>query len=70
MGATMTNPFPMKASPETKTRGKDLWLSPDYDDDDDADDDDADDEILQGPWRGQRWLSRSEFGSPEWWVQA
>jgi len=71
-GATMTNPFLIEARPETKTLDKNIWLSPDYDDDDEADDDDADDaddEISQGPWRGQRWLSRSEFGSPEWWAK-
>ena len=69
-GATMTNPFLTEARQETKTLNKDVWLSPDYDDDDEADDDDADDEISQGPWRGQPWPSRSGFGSPEWWVQA
>jgi len=69
----MTNPSLMNARQESQTLdkvGKDVWLSPDYDDDDDADEDDADDEISQGPWRGQRWQSRSEFGSPEWWTQA
>jgi hypothetical protein len=70
----MTNPlgnaFLVRAKSETKTLDKDVWLSPEYDDDDDADGDDADDEILQGPWRGQGWQSRSDFGSPEWWTQA
>ncbi len=64
-----TNAFLIVARPETTTP-KEVWLSPDYDDDDDADEDDADDEISQGSWRGQSWQSRSDFGSPEWWTQA
>jgi hypothetical protein len=65
----MTNAFLTKATQASGALDKEIWLSPDYDDDDEADDDDEDDEVSQEPWRGQRWLSRSEFGSPEWWAQ-
>jgi hypothetical protein len=49
-----------------------IWLFPENDDDDDdddnnADDDDSDDE--ESPLESCRegWLSRPDFGSPEWW---
>ncbi len=63
----MTNPFLVKARHQTRPLADHVLLSPDYDDDDDADDDDADDEIHPGTWRRQSWLSRADFGSPEWW---
>ncbi len=44
---------------------KNIWLFPDEDDDDDADDED-DDEIPEA-WQRVRWLSRPDFGSPQWW---
>ncbi len=65
----MTNPSLIQARLQSGTLTKQIYLSTDWDDDDDADDDD-DDEISQGSWRGQPWLSRSEFGSPEWWSRA
>ena len=66
----MTNPFLTEARQQTETLATAVWFAPDDDDDDDANDDDADDETSQGTWRRQRWLSRSEFGSPEWWSRA
>lgn len=54
----------------TEHLAKRLYVSPDWDDDDDADDDDEEDNVVQGSWRRQQWLSRSEFGSPEWWSRS
>ena len=48
---------------------KKLWLFPNHDDDDDddADDDDPDDDDKPAVLKCERWLSRPDFASPEWW---
>jgi len=44
------------------------WLFPDaYDDEDEADYDDSDDDEKSASVSQERWLSRPDFGSPEWW---
>jgi hypothetical protein len=44
-----------------------VWLFPDDDDEDEADYDDADDDEIPEAWQRVRWLSRPDFGSPQWW---
>ena len=39
----------------------------DYDDEDEADYDDSDDDENLAFVSRERWLSRPDFGSPEWW---
>jgi hypothetical protein len=44
------------------------WLKvEDYDDEDEADFDDSDDDDKPASVSQERWLSRPDFGSPEWW---
>ena len=44
------------------------WQAADYDDEDDADYyDDSDDDDKSSSLSSVRWLSRPDFGSPEWW---
>ena len=50
-----------------KSMSKKAWLFPDNDDDDEADYDDSDDDETLAVLHSERWLSRPDFGSPEWW---
>lgn len=54
---------------QAKLISKKVWLFPEHDDDDDdeADYDDSDDEETPAVSHRERWLSRPDFGSPEWW---
>jgi hypothetical protein len=60
-------------SPTEEVRGKStarkIWLFPDYYDDDDEDDFDDFDDDEESPLESsrERWFSRPDFGSPEWW---
>jgi hypothetical protein len=65
----MTDPSSTDVQVE-KLMPRKLWLSPDDDDDDDddeADYDDSDDDDNPAVSSCERWLSRADFGSPEWW---
>jgi hypothetical protein len=50
----------------TRSMTKKVWVFPDNDDDDD-DCDDSDDDEAPAVLPRERWLSRPDFGSPEWW---
>jgi hypothetical protein len=64
--ANMTDPS--LTTDEQKVMPKNIWAFPDDDDDeDDADGDDDDDADIPEGWQRVRWLSRPDFGSPEWW---
>jgi hypothetical protein len=53
---------------QTKSVPGTLGLFPDdYDDEDEADYDDSDDDENLAFVSRERWLSRPDFGSPEWW---
>ena len=62
----MTDPSSTDVQDE-KLMPRKLWLSPDDDDDDEADYDDSDDDDNPASTSCERWLSRADFGSPEWW---
>jgi hypothetical protein len=62
----MSVPFPRDAARERSTPQK-VWIFPEHDDDDDAELDDGDDDESPLDLRREHWLSRRDFGSPEWW---
>jgi hypothetical protein len=65
--ATMRDPS-LTDVQQTKSVPGTLGLFPDdYDDEDEADYDDSDDDENLAFVSRERWLSRPDFGSPEWW---
>jgi len=53
---------------QTKSTPAALGLFPDdYDDENEADNDDSEDDDISASISRERWLSRPDFGSPEWW---
>jgi hypothetical protein len=65
--ATMRDPSSTDAQQTKLIPGKPWLFSDDYDDEDEADYDDSDDEEKPASVSQERWLSRPDFGSPEWW---
>lgn len=63
--ANMTDPSLTTDEQRVNAMPKNIWAFPD--DDDDEDDADADDDDIPEGWQRVRWLSRPDFGSPEWW---
>ena len=64
----MTDPSVTTDVQQAKLMPKNVWAFPDDDDDeDDADYDDADDDDIPEAWQRVRWLSRPDYGSPQWW---
>ena len=64
----MSVPFPRDVVLGASTHQK-IWLFPEPDDDDDADSDDGDDDDSPLELHCDAWLSRQDFGSPEWWAR-
>ena len=63
----MTDPS-LTDEQQAKLMSTKIWLLPDHDDyDDEADFDDSDDDETPAPLHHERWLSRPDFGSPQWW---
>jgi len=63
----MTDPSLATDTQKAKHVIENVWVFPDDDDEDEADyDDDADDDMPE-VWQRVRWLSRPDFGSPQWW---
>jgi hypothetical protein len=64
--ARMTDPS-LTDEQQAKLLSKKVWLLPDNDDDDEADYDDSDDDETPAILPREQWLSRPDFGSPQWW---
>jgi hypothetical protein len=63
----MTDPSFTNVQQTTLIPGKPWLVSDEYDDEDEADYDDSDDDENSASVSQERWLSRPDFASPEWW---
>jgi len=62
----MSNPASVDTA-RANSVSNEVWLGPDFDDEDEAVYDDSDEDDPPSASSSERWLSRPGFGSPQWW---